>query len=283
MPPDLQNVVSTYPTICVNEKALSDSLEDPEPIYFLYLLDPEVKHPERIFLLQNNTQDLLEIDNEKYTCLIGVKILTFHHCGLIHLESQKFENFDSNLEKRLLDQIFCELKALYHEHTHHDGNAESAADMLTLLHISDSKEDAISKILQWYQNKINTYHYKIRDLIKVDKKSQNIEASIEIIRQAKGEFIYGLSFINYYGQEDMKLNRYYASLFEHAIQSIDTFYNEIEMKYCYSSTEHNLDLTKNANRLAESANYIAEDMRLLSVIMAILTIIIGVMTYASQL
>ncbi len=279
----MQNIVSTYPTICVNEKALSDSFEDPEPIYFLYLLDPEVKYPKKIFLLQDNTQDSSDIDNEKYTCLIGVNILTLHHRGLIHLESQKFEKLDSKFEKRLLDQIFFELKALYHEHTHHDGNVESAADMLTLLHISDSKEDAISKVLQWYQNKVNTYHCKIRDLIKVDKKSQNIEASVEIIRQAKGEFIYGLSFINYYGQENADVSKYYTALFEHAILSIDTFYNEIEMKYCYLSTEHNLELTKNANRLAESANHIAEDMRLLSVIMAVLTIIIGVMTYASQL
>lgn len=279
----MQNAVSNYPTICVNEKALSDSLEDPEPVHFLYLLDPEVKHPTKIFLLQNDTQNSSETNNDKYKCLIGVNILTFHHCGLIHLESQKFEDLDSKFEKRLLDQIFFELKALYHEHTHHDGNSESAADMLTILHISDSREDAISEVLQWYQNKINTYHCKIKDLIKVNKKSQNIEASVEIIRQAKGEYIYGLSFINYYGQENADFSKYYTALFEHAILSIDTFYNEIEMKYCYLSTENNLDLTKNANRLAESSIQIAEDMRLLSIIMALLTIFVITLAYASLL
>ena len=223
----------------------------------------------------------MEGDNDKYRCLIGVKILAFHHCGLIHLESQLFENLDSEFEESLLNQIFFELKALYHEHTHHDGNSESSADMLTRVHISDSEEDAISKILQWYQDKINTYHCRIRDLIKVDKKSQNIEASVEIIRQAKGEFIYGLSFINYYGQRNANLNKYYTVLFEHAIQSIDTFYNEIEMKYCYLSTEINLDLAKNANWLTENAIHIAEDTRLLTVIMALLTIFIIMLTYAS--
>jgi hypothetical protein len=186
-------------------------------------------------------QILVFQENGKLFKLIGhVKIDTLEKRGLIKFQLVKFADPNTELEKEFINQVYINIKNLYHEHTHHDGDIATAADSMLPVCFIDDDITSKMEIIQQFQNKIIAYHKAIKffsNLFEDHHNKTSIKTVHVIIRQAKGEFIYALNFLNCFKDDFGKDFEVYENIFRNAIISIDTFSEEANVKYNFQLSE----------------------------------------------
>ena len=210
---------------------LSDKkIDSAESHLFVYLLSTSDILKEILVFREDANQKLLKL-------IIHVTIQDIQPRGLIKFESSEGTFDDIKSENAFINQVYINIRNLYHEHTHHDGDDSTAADSLLLLSLNnDNNSKALNEIFRNRQRKIITYHKLIKDALKETRTKVAVEATHSLIRQAKGEFIYSIIFLDLYffRSKDYQLH---VKLFENAIRSIDTFYEEANTKYLFELTE----------------------------------------------
>ena len=267
---------------------MSDKKTDSESHLFVYLLSSKDKL-EEILVFQEDVDQKLKL-------IIRIAISNLEEQGLISFESTDGTFYNIKRERAFINQVFINIRDLYHEHTHHDGDSATVADSLLLLSLDNGdREKAKIDILQNCQRKIINYHKLIKDALKVKHTRTAIETIHSLIRQAKGEFIYATNFINLYFT-DSEGRQSYISLFENSIRSIDTFYEEVNTNYTFLLTEQQTRLIEIQTQLTDAQKQESGEIKtltewlkkytkwlvILTIVLVILTIVfIGVTFYCS--
>ncbi len=236
IPQDLNDEIPADLQVFYRKKRLSDNpLDEEEVTLFIYVTSGSQSHQLTRVLLLSESDSL-------YTLIVDIKVQIIDKYGLIKFDlSPKAVDLldDDEYTRNFINQIYVDARDIYHEHTHHDGDLNSSADCLLPMSYSSDETNAVAEIVANYKRKILEYHKKLKVYTKVNGKSNVIQVSIESIRQAKGEFIYALSFLNFYASktQDHQNQLVDRLIFLNAIKSIDTFSDEINTKYIFISTE----------------------------------------------
>jgi len=252
----------------VRPKIFSDNKDDikNENELIVYILDKEDTKKLVKWYVFINSGDV----GEAYKLVAYIDIIEFDEKGLIKFVAHEPENDNSTITNEFLNQIYIDIRDIYHEHTHHDGDSDGdAADSLIPLSI-DSKDEAaaIKGILVKFQTKIVTYHKRIKQYINVIDKSKYITVAVEKIRQASGEYLYAQNFVAFYGDRGNINITVYQQLFSNVIQSMSVFLEELNAKYSHETSV----ITKRQNKLLLV-------MTIALVALTLATIILGYFTY----
>jgi len=236
IPQDINDEISAGLQAFYRKKRLSDNPRDEEEFtLFIYITSgSQSRQLARVLLLSES--------DSLYTLIVDIKVQIIDKYGLIKFDlSPKAVDLldDDEYTRNFINQIYVDVRDIYHEHTHHDGDLNSSAACLLPMSYSPDETNAVAEIVANYKRKILEYHKKLKVYTKANGKSNVIQVSIESIRQAKGEFIYALSFLTFYAsktqdQQNQLVDRF---IFLNAIKSIDTFSDEINTKYIFISTE----------------------------------------------
>jgi hypothetical protein len=268
--------IKKYPNNFVRVKNLSDVIKIPCPVLIVYLTQTEIldrkefQIPKRLFIYLKN-------ENTSHLLICKIDILRMHYRGLTEFESTFFIVKDNYFEKEFLKSVFIDIRDLYHEHTHHDGDIELAADSLSTISCGQTYEDSIKDVIANFQEKIILYHKLIKFLLNKKGKTQEIiRYVVDYVRQAKAESIYALNFLNYYKENIQKDNiDIYMKIFENSLISYDMRFNEINSKYDAESTEKLNELTKDLKKISEWVYYATIAL----VILGLITIIFSYLSY----
>lgn len=153
--------------------------------------------------------------------------------GLIKFRLINFILDNDQLKREFVNLVFINIKELYHKHTHHDGDT-SVADRLLPVCFTDNRIVGMAGILTQFQKKIIFYNLLIKEnFIFNNKKSlfwNPMNSVHEAIRQATGEFLYALNFINFY-KNDIEDVDVYETVFRNEISSINAYSEEAESQY----------------------------------------------------
>lgn len=335
--PDL---LKSCPEILGYTRVINNIRDSKEQVYFLYALNNalnknEKKYPKNVFLFQIHEQNSMGASAENLELIMQAEIREFDQHGLVEIQSRSFCDSSRDFERWVLDQIFFELKNLYHTHSHHgeDGKTEdtpsivdmfirrqgaplldihrehrtsSTVDALTRLQEGNSRGDGIRKILQCYLNKIAYYHDVLRRLIESNSTDQHLTGCVEFVRQAKGEFIYGLTFANFYAQKSSpNASAGRETHAEDQMSPHDPFDRTSQVAQQDNSgmiTQANLNLdidhislfnnairsieafdleiqTKYLHNSEKNSEDLSENMHVLTVFLVVLTLVLTMMTY----
>lgn len=187
------DIMSNYSFQFEKNVHLSDKkIDSAESHLFVYLLSTSDILKEILVFREDANQKLLKL-------IIHVTIQDIQPRGLIKFESSEGTFDDIKSENAFINQVYINIRNLYHEHTHHDGDDSTAADSLLLLSLNnDNNSKALNEIFRNRQRKIITYHKLIKDALKETCTKVAVEATHSLIRQAKGEFIYSIIFLDLY-------------------------------------------------------------------------------------
>jgi hypothetical protein len=259
------NIIKEYPVRYEKTVFLSDKKTDSDESHlFVYLLSSPNELKE-ILIFQENEKHLLKL-------IIRIAILDIQPRGLIQFESNESIFINIKGENAFINQVFINIRDLYHEHTHHDGDNTAVADSLLLVSLdNDNVPQALDEILKNFQRKIIRYHKLIKEALKVKHTKIAVETTHSLIRQAKGEFIYAINFVNLYffKSENHPL---YINFFENAIRSIDTFYEETNTKYLFELTETQTQSSLELKNLVAAQNKLSKNLERWTIILIFLTI-----------
>ena len=206
---------------------LSDDERDKNELsIFIYLLRDSQDHKElkEILVFQENGTLLNFVGH--------AGIDSIDRRGLIKFHSIRFCFNNEKLEAAFINQIFVNVKEMYHKHTHHDGDG-AVADRL--LPVCITRCDTLGKlgILKQFQKKIIFYNTEIKDYFMYARQSHFYDpraATHAVMRQGKGEFIYALNFIKFYCGH-LPEKELYETVFTNEISSINTYSREAESEY----------------------------------------------------
>lgn len=240
IPQGVKDEISGDSRAFYRKKYLSDNPSDKDEVtLFIYITSSSQFHQlTRVLLLSKS--------KHTYELVADTKVQILDKYGLVKFDlSSKREDLleGDKFARDFINQIYVDVRDTYHEHTHHDGDMGSSADCLLPISYSSDEINAVAEIIANYKRKILEYHKKLKVYTKTNEKSNVIQVSIDSIRQAKGELLYALSFLNYYASKIQdhpdKRNQFAQdrSVFLNAIRSIDTFSDEINTKYIFLSTE----------------------------------------------
>ena len=173
----------------------------------------------------------VELEGAKAVCEIEKN-------GMLKLELTFGEGDGGDFELGIARAIYCEIKDIFHEHTHHAEDADRLLDVIA----AESKEQAIKKIVQQYQRKIFEYHHFLKAFLyrsQLHLRSYLKErisglfywrrrqaSGIQYVAQAEGEMLYALLFINLYKQS-FDQYRDYQFIFRNAYSSFNSIRNKI--------------------------------------------------------
>ena len=240
IPQDVKDEISAGLQAFYRKKRLSDNPSDVNDVtLFIYIASGSQSRQLTRVLLLSESENM-------YKLIVDTKVQIIDKYGLIKFDlSPKAVDLldDDGYTRDFINQIYIDVRDIYHEHTHHDGDLNSSADCLLPMSYSSDETNAVAEIVANFKRKIPEYHKKLKVYTKANGKSNVIQVSIDSIRQAKGEFIYALGFLNYYASEIQdhqdKQNQLLQDrfIFLNAIRSIDTFSDEINTKYTFISTE----------------------------------------------
>ena len=226
---DFLEKINQYEIRFVNNsvKMSDEECDRNELSIFIYLLEDggDHKHLKEVLVFQENGALLNFVGHVEIECIEKRGIIKFH--------SVRFCFDNDKLEEAFINQIFVNIKELYHKHTHHDGNAAVADRLLPVCLTAD---DATGKmaILRQFQKKIIFYNTEIKNYFVYAKKSKTYdpsEALHGVIRQAKGEFLYALNFIKFYRESFGTDADVYETIFKNEISSIEAYSSEAESEY----------------------------------------------------
>jgi hypothetical protein len=255
----------SYKNIKVKDKIFSDNKNDlnQEKNIIVYILDD--KNPKKIIKWYVFIED-----GAAFQLVYSVDIIEFDEKGLIKFVAHEHVDGNPTITNEFLNQIYIDIRDIYHEHTHHDGDIDGdAADSLIPLSINNENDAAaIKEILLMFQKKIVTYHKKIKQYINYADKSTYITVAVENIRQASGEYIYAQNFVAFYGKRGEIQEDIYSKLFSNVIQSMDVFLEELNAKYSHETAV----ITKRQNKLLLIMTFVL-------IALTTATIMLGYFTY----
>jgi len=249
------------------EKVLSDNKQDDDEIItFYYILSKNDFYPNKIIGLIKNKDS---VDKLSYNHLMTVSINKFDKKGFLSLNLESFicnpEEIPDKFLHEFMNQIFINLRDIYHEHTHHDGDNDKTADSLITLSFSDSEEKGLLDLLRMYQEKIIEYHREIKSLLKEERPPNYVSAASATIRLAKGEFLYAKNLLLYYSDR-IENSKLFLSIFDNAISSMGVFFDDISLKH-YSES------VKSQDKLNSSINILTMVVVLLTLFLVIIDVI----------
>jgi hypothetical protein len=138
--------------------------------------------------------------------------------------------------RKLLFEVYVNLKEIFHEHIHHDDSDHNGADSLLRMEYDVSRDDAVKEIARNYAVKVNWYLKMLKGYAATtDSKKASSEAreSAElgfygIAIQARGEFLFGLNFLESFKDTLGPLYPEYAGDLRRGIESVDIIYSGYE-------------------------------------------------------
>lgn len=254
-----------HKTVFARVKTFSDNKDDElgERDLIVYVLDDA--NPKKLL------KWYLFVDSgDAYKLIAWVDIPQFEEKGLIKFVAHEHIDDDPTITQEILNQAYIDIRDIYHEHTHHDGDVDGdAADSLIPISVASRDEAAaIKDILLRFQSKIVTYHKKIKQYINIPEKSKYITVAVEKIRQASGEYLYAQNFVSFYGGRGGIDTAVHLQLFANVIRSMDVFLEELNAKYSHETSV-----------IAKSQNRLLLFMTLALVALTVATIILGYLTY----
>lgn len=129
------------------------------------------------------------------------------------------------LDLNIVRDTYIAIRDIYHQHTHHKCGQKHGDILLPPL-LAESRAEAIKKINDTFQRKIIKYHKMIKET-SLEKK---LDVSSDVIKEAKGEMTYAISFIELFKGEINNYNEYHFS-YLNAIRAIDILARDIELHY----------------------------------------------------
>ena len=222
------DIIDRYQLCYEKSVTLSDEECDQKEVsLFVYLLENgEPRHKLKEILVFQ--------ENDNFLQLVGHIIVDdIDKKGLIIFRSLKFVLDNEQLEREFVNLVFINIKELYHKHTHHDGDT-SVADRLLPVCFTNDRKLGVAGIVKQFQKKIIFYNLLIKENFLVNNRKGmlwNPMVSVhEVIRQATGEFLYALNFINFY-KDDIDHPEIYEGIFRNEISSVNAYSAEAESQY----------------------------------------------------
>ena len=144
-----------------------------------------------------------------------------------HAESKStlpFDEWSNTIEKEVANQAYRDIRDMYHKHTHHRDEGS-----FLVVSSKDNRGEAIQDIIDQFQEKIIKYHERINRYIYV--RHEHFLEAIELVRQARGEFLYAQNFCSNFGRgQDLQI-------FESAIKSMAMFLEESNARHSESNAK----------------------------------------------
>jgi len=149
--------------------------------------------------------------------------------GLVMLKLEYPKEKDAWKEHEIIMQVYIIIKDLYHHHTYH----EPYEEILLLPVSAKDKTDAITRLVDQYQEKITAYHTIIwKDI----KNKMEFDVVWELVSRAKIEMVYASVFLQLFGK-NIKDSQSYFSVFSNAFKSIDDLASYVESSYTHRLTK----------------------------------------------
>ena len=153
--------LNTY-DIYIEEKDISDYPDIPQILTFLYAIETAGDNaPFEIKIYEERPEPFFNLVCE-------IKEITLEKQGLIQFKAYTFfeGSRDESFDKNFLNNVYICIRDVYHEHTHHDGDHNQAADSLTKLVFDKPEKESIIEIVKNFQRKIVDYHKIVKGLLK---------------------------------------------------------------------------------------------------------------------
>ncbi|MCL2147963.1 MAG: hypothetical protein FWH47_01300 [Methanomassiliicoccaceae archaeon] len=193
--------------------------------------------------------------------------------GLVEIEIPG----DSTPIRKIIFEVYMSLKEIFHKHICHMDEYDEGADSLLKLEAGESEAEAVQKIAIQYVNKVPSYLEKLSSYLSYYGKQGDIGYTAEkefylLYIQARGEFLYGISFMESLARELGNNSKQYSNVMSKGIEMANILYsgsndlNKIHMgwesntltaeikKYTESSEKTNQEM-KNANVRVKNLTY----------------------------
>lgn len=162
--------------------------------------------------------------------------------GLVKLSATFQEEGEANFYLGIVSAIYYEIRNIFHEHTHHDKEADRLLDVVR----GENRDNAIATLVRQYERKIFDYHHYLKEYLSqphfrtylkqcvkgiiqwFNWKSVQVKqpSPVECVAQAEGEMLYALLFVNLF-KEDLDAYEKYHFVFRNAFDSFNGIRNKI--------------------------------------------------------
>jgi len=235
-----------------------------------------------------------EPENQKHLKIANIIVENINPKGFVTLRLAYFfpmnQCFNDNSEvllkikKVVMGKAFEVLHEIYHTHTHHTPEITESSPIMTRLYYIETEKEAYEKVIHWYLDKIRYYHewipnylqmvgkYLKEENVPANKRLEDMSVAEQLIRQAKGEFLYGQNFIIYFHSINPERSSMLLEIFRNAITSVDILAQELNSIYGNVCAEETLQINRSMKKISISVG-----------IIAFLTLFATVVTIAVQL